>query len=397
MIQGKAKRKIYFGCCDILSFISNFIPKNKKSILFFSTTNLYDNSEAVFKYLIDNGYNKEYKIYCAVRHPEIYDKFNYQNVKFISVFMSVWRIMRSKYIFYHNEMLAIMPTKKQKSIDFWHATTFKKINKTIDPDYRYDFFSYITATSEMYRPIFAESFGCELERVIVNGHPRNDYLFDDVNELEKIGVNKKDYKKIFMWMPTYRFSYNEVQRDTDWEHLTESGLPIFKSNQDVERLNDYLKEQFSLLLIKLHPAQKTDIFNYTNHSNIIFLTNPQLDELNIHFYSLLKDTDALITDYSSVFFDYLLIDKPLAFTVDDLDSYGKNRGFVFENPLDYMPGMKLYCPDDFYIFLNDCLTCVDNYGKQRLEVNEKVNFYKDGNNCKRIIEFVGIKHNDQRN
>ena len=54
MIQGKVKRKIYFGCCDILSFVNKFIPKNKKSILFFSTTNLYDNSEAVFKYLVDN-------------------------------------------------------------------------------------------------------------------------------------------------------------------------------------------------------------------------------------------------------------------------------------------------------------------------------------------------------
>lgn len=394
MIQGKAKRKIYFGCCGILSFINKLIPKDKKSILFFSTTNLYDNSEAVFKYLVDNGYNKKYRIYCAVRNPQVYDKFGYENVRFISVFMSVWRILRSKHIFYHNEMLAIMPTKKQISIDFWHATTFKKINKTIDPDYRYDFFSYITATSEMYRPIFAESFGCELDRVIVNGHPRNDYLFDNINELEKIGVNKSDYKKIFMWMPTYRFSYNEVQRDTDWEHLTESGLPIFKSNEEVEALNTYLKDNTSLMIIKLHPAQKTDIFNYTNRSNIIFLTNPQLDSLDIHFYSLLKDTDALITDYSSVFFDYLLIDKPLAFTLDDFQSYGENRGFVFDNPLDYMPGMKLYSRDDFNKFLDCCLSETDDYSEQRKDINEKVNYYKDGNNCERIIKFVGINHDE---
>ena len=395
MIQGKVKRKIYFGCCGVLSLVNKLIPKDKNSILFFSTTNLYDNSEAVFRYLVDNNYNDDYKIYCAVRHPEIYYKFQYKNVKFISVFMSVWRIIRSKYIFYHNEMLAIMPTKKQISIDFWHATTFKKINKTIDPDYRYDFFSYITATSEMYRPIFAESFGCELDRVIVNGHPRNDYLFDNVNELAKINISKSEYNKIFMWMPTYRFSYNEVQRDTDWEHLTESGLPIFKSNEDVDALNSYLKDKSSLLLIKLHPAQKTDIFNYTNRSNIKFLTNPQLDELDIHFYSLLKDTDALITDYSSVFFDYLLIDKPLAFTLDDLDSYGENRGFVFDNPLDYMPGMKLYNIDDFYAFLNDTVCGKDDYGVHRKDINEKVNFYKDGNSCARIIDFVGLKRNDQ--
>ncbi len=395
MIQGKAKRKIYFGCCNILSFINKLIPKSNNSILFFSTTNLYDNSEAVFKYLIDNKYNEKYRIYCAVRHPEIYSKYKFKNVKFISVFLSVWYILRSKYIFYHNEMLAIMPTKKQMSIDFWHATTFKKINKTIDPDYRYDFFSYITATSEIYRPIFAESFGCELERIIINGHPRNDYLFDNVNELEKLNINKSDYNKIFMWMPTYRFSYNEVQRDTDWEHLTESGLPVFKSNEEVEYLNNYLKDNNSLLFIKLHPAQKTDIFNYTNRSNIVFLTNPQLDELGIHFYSLLKTTDALITDYSSVFFDYLLIDRPLAFTVDDLDSYAENRGFVFDNPMDYMPGLKIYEPKDFYTFLNNCLSGVDEYTEQRADINEKVNFYKDGKNCERIVKFVGLNYENQ--
>ena len=155
--------------------------------------------------------------------------------------------------------------KKQVSVDFWHATTFKKINKTIDPDYRYDFFTYITATSELYRPIFAESFGCELERVIINGHPRNDYLFDDVDEISKLDVEPQKYNKIFVWMPTYRFSFNEVQRDTDWEFLTESGLPIFATISDVEALNEKLKENNSLLILKLHHAHNMEKFNYSSH------------------------------------------------------------------------------------------------------------------------------------
>ena len=391
MIQGKAKRKVYFGLCGILSFINKFIPKNDKAILFFSTTNLYDNSEALFKHFIDNGYNEKYQIICALKNPEDYKALGYKNVKFISVFASIWSIMRSKYIFYHNEMLAIMPTKKQVSVDFWHATTFKKINKTIDPDYRYDFFTYITATSELYRPIFAESFGCELERVIINGHPRNDYLFDDVDEISKLDVEPQKYNKIFVWMPTYRFSFNEVQRDTDWEFLTESGLPIFATISDVEALNEKLKENNSLLILKLHHAQNMEKFNYSSHSNILCLTNPELDEKGIHFYSLLKQTDALITDYSSVFFDYLLLDKPMAFTIDDIDSYSGNRGFVFDNPLDYMPGAKMKNADDFYKFIEDTVNGVDDYKAERADINEKVNFYKDDKSCERIIKFVGIE------
>ena len=394
MIQGKAKRKVYFGICGVLSLINKIIPKKKKQILFFSTTNLYDNSEALFNFFISNNYNEKYNFVIAVRNPKSYSNLNYKNVKFVSVFMAIPYILRSKYIFYHNEMLAIMPSKSQISVDFWHATTFKKINKMIDPDYKYDIFTYITATSEMYRPIFAESFGCELERVIVNGHPRNDYLFDNVNELEKLNINKANYKKIIMWMPTYRFSYNEVQRDTDWEFLTEAGLPIFKTENDVIQLNEYLNANNVLLIIKLHPAQNTEMFKYIDRSNIVFLTNTQLDNLGIHFYSLLKDTDALITDYSSVFFDYLLINKPIAFTVDDLDSYAQNRGFVFENPRDYMPGDFIEAPSEFYKFLLNCVNEVDEHAEKRSEINDLVNFYKDNGNCKRIADFVGLKLDD---
>lgn len=390
MIQGKAKRKFYFGCCGILSFINKLIPKSEKSILFFSTTNLYDNSEALFRYLIDNGYNENHRIYCAVKNPKEYENTDYKNVKFISVFLSVWRIMRSKYIFYHNEMLAIMPTKKQISIDFWHATTFKKINKTIDPDYKYDFFTYITATSELYRPIFAESFGCELDRVIINGHPRNDYLFEDSDELSKLNIHQSDYKKIIIWMPTYRFSFNEVQRDTDWKYLTESGLPIFGTLEEVDKLNAFLSENETLLIIKLHHAQNMERFDYSSRSNILFLTNQMLEEKDVRFYTLLNQTDALITDYSSVFFDYLLIDRPIAFTVDDIDSYSDNRGFVFENPLDYMPGKKLRNDEDFKEFVTDCISGKDDYEAERKDINDKVNYYKDNKNCERIINFVGL-------
>ena len=55
---------------------------------------------------------------------------------------------------------------------------------------------------------------------------------------------------------------------------------------------------------------------------------------------MLGSSDALITDYSSVYFDYLLLDKPIGFTVDDMELYIKDRGFIFNNPEEYMPGKR---------------------------------------------------------
>ena len=115
-----------------------------------------------------------------------------------------------------------------------------------------------------------------------------------------------------------------------------------------------------------------------------------LEENDVRFYTLLNQTDALITDYSSVFFDYLLIDKPIAFTVDDIDSYSDNRGFVFDNPLDYMPGKKLHNAEDFREFVTDCISGKDDYTAERKDINDKVNYYKDNKNCERIINFVGL-------
>lgn len=391
MIQGKVKRKIYFTCGAVGSMINKIVPKKKNKIVFFSTTNLYDNSEALFQHLIENEYNGSYEIVCAVRNCEDYQHLNYKNVKFIKTYHSIFHILTCKYLFYHNEMLAIRPTKKQKWVDFWHATTFKKINKMIDPEYHYDYFTYITATSEAFRPIFAEAFGCELERVIINGHPRNDYLFDNRNELHKLNVKKEEYHKIIMWMPTYRISFNEVLHDTDKEFIGETGIPIFLQRKQLEEFNEYLKREKVLLYIKVHPAQKREGFILEDMSHIKYLFNDAIEEKGIRFYSLLKQMDAIVTDYSSVFFDYLLLNRPIGFTIEDLESYGKNRGFVFENPLDYMPGAKISSVEQFYEFVNDLLMGNDKYEKERLEINEFANYYKDNRSCQRILDYVGLK------
>ena len=107
-------------------------------------------------------------------------------------------------------------------------------------------------------------------------------------------------------------------------------------------------------------------------------------------YRLLKDTDALITDYSSVYFDYLLLDKPEAFIIEDMKEYGSHRGFVVDNPLDYMPGEIIESQEGFYGFLENCIAGEDAYKEKRLEINDKVNHYKGGGNCRRLLEFAGI-------
>ena len=107
-------------------------------------------------------------------------------------------------------------------------------------------------------------------------------------------------------------------------------------------------------------------------------------------YKLLVQSDALITDYSSVFFDYLLIDKPIGFTIDDMESYRNKRGFVMKDPDYYMPGFRISSLEDLERFCLDSASEKDDFKAERSRVNALVYDFKDGLFCKRILEIMEI-------
>lgn len=159
---------------------------------------------------------------------------------------------RSRYLFCHGEMLAIMPTKKQISVNYWHGTPLKKINGMLDKlgNYRYDFFTYITAAAPMFQPVFVQAFGCRQDQVLLCGHPRNDYLFQTEEGLKQLGIDSAEYEKIFLWMPTYRKSRDGYIQDTEESCEEIGGLPLFADVEELGELNRFLERQNCLLILK---------------------------------------------------------------------------------------------------------------------------------------------------
>ncbi|MGI6069346.1 MAG: CDP-glycerol glycerophosphotransferase family protein [Blautia sp.] len=393
MVKGKTKRKIYFAGGRILSFFNRLVPKRKDGVCFFCKSGINDNSEALLSYMIEHGYAKDYKICCVVGEPGAYRRYQEQKVRVCGLLPGVWALLRCRYIFCHGENLAIMPSKKQISVNYWHGTPLKKINRMLPKlgDYRYDFFTYTTAAAEMFRPVFAQAFGCRPEQVLINGHPRNDYLFQESTALEMLGIRREDYRKVFLWMPTYRLSRDGLIRDTDGINLENAGVPLFHTREAMEDLNRFLEEKESLLLLKLHPAQKVGEEDLKSYPHIRILTNRMLEEKAVPLYRVVRQADALLTDYSSVFFDYLLLDRPEAFVLEDLEAYQGRRGFVVEDPLSYMPGEKIYDRDQLYAFLEDCLEGRDRWQEERARVNALVNGCQEEKNCQMLLEQIGLK------
>ena len=93
-----------------------------------------------------------------------------------------------------------------------------------------------------------------------------------------------------------------------------------------------------------------------------------------------------LTDYSSIYFDYLLLDRPIAFLIDDIAQYQQNRGFTVENALDLMPGEKIRTVSELNGFLDRLAKGEDRFQEDRQRVNRRVNRWQDGESAKRFLE-----------
>ena len=114
-----------------------------------------------------------------------------------------------------------------------------------------------------------------------------------------------------------------------------------------------------------------------------------LFELNkITSYEFIGSCDALITDYSSVYFDYLLSNKPVAAVWEDIEEYRKNPGFAIDVDYYMKAAHKIYDLSDFKDFICQIETNEDRYKDERLEISKLVNYSNDGNNVKRVVDFI---------
>ncbi|MCH5342475.1 MAG: CDP-glycerol glycerophosphotransferase family protein [Acetatifactor sp.] len=377
------KRFLINNIFPIFTLANKMIPKQKNTIFIYCANGeLNDNSEALFEYLVENRYYKEYRIVCGVKSPQMYKDMKRENIKFIPLMLCGVQYMISGRVFYSMGKIPIKPSKNQCVINMWHGTAFKKIgllsNKNNGTEF---FFNYVCATSELYSPIMAQAFGCPIENVCICGEPKTDKLFLPKQENVK--------EKMVVWAPTYRQSKFLGDYDSSEENL----LPLFK-NSEWGQLNEHLRKCKIKLIVKLHPMQDLQGFTYEKQSNLIIYSDGQFKKEKLNLYEVLSQSDALITDYSSVSIEYLMVDRPICYAFGDYNEYMNTRGFFFDNPLEYMPGEKVVNKEELYHFFKSIADGNDSYQKQRKLVNQKVNYYNDGKNCERVLAISGITPKD---
>lgn len=375
---------------SLLKRILNASPKSKTKIMFESNSDFCDNTRAVYNYMIKNGYNKKYELVWCVNNPENFNDINVPNVSFTSFtdkkyIMSYIRHLKTAgFVFFTHTPPPLVPLTNQTVVNLWHGTPLKRLSGYVGAEPR---FQYLLSSSDFVSDILRESFRLSPDKILTVGYPRNDLLFEFFNATSPLGINKSDYTKLVLWMPTFRQSTKGKVFDCT---PTETGLPLAVTPIILDELNNMLNKKNMFMIIKLHPAQDELAIAKIPYSNIKLLTNTELDQNGIQLYHLVNNCDALLTDYSSIYFDYLLLNRPIGFIIDDIGEYESNRGFVVDNPLDYMPGQHIKDIQGLYCYLNEVYEQKDFYLNTRKHILKLTNKYADNENCKRFLDTIEI-------
>lgn len=379
-----------------VNVLNKVIPK-KDLVIFNSFPDAGGNAGAVYEYIMKHRPDivEKYKLVWAVNGSDttaadallknISPDHTVMKKKSVNGLLTY---CRAKYIITtHNYITGLYTHGSQKHYNLWHGMPFKTIGKMIENNVTNDVIQadYTIATSELFRGLMARSIGIPEERVLVTGQPSNDSLFHGRDALKRLGIDKKSYSKVLIWMPTYRKSIvGAIHEDGAADGFGAASM----LTEHFDKLDRVLREQGLLLLIKPHPMDSINNLNLPQSKNLRVIYNTELSRKGIVLYELLAETDSLLTDYSSVFIDYLITGKPMAFVFDDMESYSSSRGFNFDDPLDYLPGEKLTSADEFLNYLADLDNCDAAWAEKRREITELFCADTDDNSARRVCEAI---------
>ena len=357
---------------------SDFLLSNK-TILLESLPDFADNTKYVYDELIRRGVNEKCKIYWFLYNDlRQYDK--QKNVKFIKQDSFKARVLRFRAKFIVDSNVYIKKERdEQFRIFLGHGSPLKMayayLREAGDLDYAVVSSDYFIAPSADLHDISEDKF-------VTTGLPRCDGLLNDIHPTTPYS----SYDKVIIWMPTYR-NHRAGVGVTTGIHFR-YGVPYIQNEAELEQINVILKKKNACLVIWRHPAEDASKIKDINKSNIQIFDQKKFDEDGIQLYDFLKDTDALITDYSSIYYDYLLTKNPIGIAAPDLDEYSKKYEFCGG---DYKKAVKGYFLNNYDELVSFIKNVADGKLKPNKEQDKALNLYhkyQDGKNAKRVVDLL---------
>lgn len=365
------------------------LSKTENIIVLESNPDFTDNTKALYDVLIKNRVNDKYKLVWLVNDPKEFENIKEHNVEFVKFFDKKNSSFcgNEKTMFYYKHAKMIIDEnkfvkkfdKKQIRIHLNHGSPFK------------DAIAYNTNIGDVDALIVQSKFFVEKEsttkdtdknKIYPLGFPRNDLLYKE-NDFSFPPLDRLK-GKVILWLPTYR-NHKASNLNT---MAFPFGLPCINTKEELMKLNETLKKGNTFIVIKFHPAENIKNLVGLRLSNIKIIKDEELVNRNVTLYQLFTRVDALITDYSSVYFDFCLTKKNIGLAISDYDNYLKEQGEFQYNYKDTIVGSYMYNNKDLLEFVNDVANDRDKTYKERMKVVKKYDDYRDGKAAERVYEFI---------
>lgn len=388
------KREIYY------KYRQKHQQMDEKAIVFNSFSGRYysDSPKAIYEYMLGDERFSDYRFIWAFKKPSNYlfllDNPNTSLVK-VNTKSYEQQLINSKFwIMNYRVPDHIYPTDDQVYIQLWHGTPLKRLGYDIESSdnamnskneirekYRIDAekFKYILSPSAFASEKFISAWNLKAvskeSAVLEDGYPRNDFLVNCTEaQLKSIRARLEIAdidKKVILYAPTWR----------DNQHTSGIGY-TYQVSVDFDRLRDALKEDY-IILFRAHYLVANN-FDFEKYEGFVY---------NVSAYSDINDlylaSDMLITDYSSVFFDYAILEKPIIYYMYDLEQYaGEIRGFYLG--LDELIGPIVQTEEELIRAIRE--TSHFSCGEKHRAFNERFNPLTDGKASARVAEHVVLNH-----
>lgn len=365
----------------------SLLPKKKKLVMFesFNGRQYSDSPRAIYEYMKEH--HPDYRlVWCADRRH--LDNFEGKDIEYVKNLSLKWLFLmpRAKYWVSNSRLPQWLPKSSRTTyLQTWHGTPLKKLGLDMDEvlmpgtdteTYKKEFiyesskWDYLISPNAYSTEIFRRAFGFK-KYMIESGYPRNDILVHQHSEafLEQL---KKDAgipqgKKVILYAPTWR--------DNEYHH---AGAYKFTCQLDLDAMQKAYGEEY-VILLRLHylVAENLDLSKY---EGFVYDLSHYEDIRNLYLIS-----DMLITDYSSVFFDFSILEKPMFFYVYDIESYRDQlRGFYFDFET-HAPGPLLKTTAEVI----DSIRSIEENGfTPNQSFKETFTKWEDGEASKRVVKTI---------
>ncbi len=396
-IDRKFDSSKYKRACEQYAYYLKTMPVKSRTVLYESNygRGIVDNPYALFLHIIADERFDKFQHYWVVEDMSQVDRlpdcFHDKRVHFVVHESKEYlkALATCKYLLNNSTFLSYFAKRdEQVYINTWHGTPLKCMGYDINDgalasgNVVRNMLSadYLLAANEIMANMYLNSYrmkGIFKGRIIQEGYPRTDLSFaadrqDVLNMLALYGVEFDPEKRIILYAPTWKASGN-----------TNTGIDAAINAEELLRVKREIE-------LRIEGSQYQVLVKPHNYVYKLIKDMPEYTgkfvPSDIDANEIMAAVDMLISDFSSIMFDFLALDRPILLYVPDLDEYAHERGLAFG--LDEMPGPYTKDLDEVIDYIKRIANGDDEYRDKRESMMARICPCDDGNVCERVIQAV---------